>query len=182
MSPDLPDRRDLISLNCDPISGALHMPEQPPQDGLLTQEHRDWIGHEDPPVQTEVSRRDIVKYSIATEQTQEKYLAGDEAPLMFIFNLLSQPQQISELRTDGLGRNRVQGPSLPLKRVMAGGTDIIQHRAIRPGDRLTGVTKVVDMYEKQGRQGPLIFTVRELRITDADGDPVITETQTSIAR
>jgi hypothetical protein len=46
---------------------------------LLTEEHRRWIGHEDPPVTVEVSRRDIVKYAIATGQLQEKYLRGDEA-------------------------------------------------------------------------------------------------------
>ena len=48
---------------------------------LLTAEHRAWIGHEDAPMHVEVSRRDIIKYSIATEQVQERYLRGDEAPL-----------------------------------------------------------------------------------------------------
>ena len=52
---------------------------------LLTDEHRAWIGRSEPPVEVEVSRRDIVKYSLATEQVQERYLRGDEAPPMFIF-------------------------------------------------------------------------------------------------
>ena len=47
---------------------------------------------------------------------------------------------------------------------------------------LTGVQRVVDMYEKQGSQGPLIFTVRALRVTDAAGDLVLEEIQTGIAR
>ncbi|MCZ6616973.1 MAG: acyl dehydratase, partial [Gammaproteobacteria bacterium] len=54
---------------------------------LLTDEHRAWIGQAESPVTVEVSRRDIIKYSLATEQTQQKYLVGDEAPPMFIFNL-----------------------------------------------------------------------------------------------
>jgi len=69
-----------------------------------------------------------------------------------------------------------------LQRVMAGGTELIQHRPIRPGDRLTGTHRIVDMFEKAGSQGPLIFTVRSLRVTDADGKPVLEEVQTSIAR
>ena len=72
---------------------------------LLTDEHRAWIGREEPPISVEVSRRDIVKYSIATEQLQQKYLIGDEAPPMFIFNLFGA-RPLVELRSDGLARGR----------------------------------------------------------------------------
>ena len=150
--------------------------------GLLTDEHRAWIGHEEPAGEVEVSRRDIVKYSIATEQRQEKYLRGDEAPLMFIFNLFGPLRPLADLREDGIVRSSGKGPKLPLKRVMAGGVEIEQHRPIRPGDRLRGVHRITDLYEKSGRQGPLIFTERELRVTDAHGTTVLVERQTSIAR
>jgi 3-methylfumaryl-CoA hydratase len=150
---------------------------------LLTDEHRAWIGREEPALHVEVSRRDIVKYAIATEQVLEKYLRGDEAPPMFIFNLFGALRPVSELRPDGLARGRDGGgPALPLKRVMAGGTELVLHRPIRPGDRLTGVARIADIYEKEGSQGPLIFTVRELRVTDAEGAPVLDEIQTGIAR
>ncbi len=149
---------------------------------LLTDEHRAWIGREEAPIHVEVSRRDIVKYAIATEQTQQKYLHGDEAPPMFIFNLFGALRTVAELRSDGLPRGSGSGPKLPLQRVMAGGTELVLQRPIRPGDRLTGVQRVVDMYEKQGSQGPLIFTVRALRVTDATGALVLEEIQTGIAR
>lgn len=149
---------------------------------LLTEEHRRWIGHEDPPITVEVSRRDIIKYAIATEQLQAKYLRGDEAPPMFVFNLFGALRPLSEMRDDGLPRGQGAGPSLPLKRVMAGGTELIQHRAIRPGDRLTATSRVTDMFEKTGAQGPLIFTLRSMRVVDADGAPVLEEIQTAIAR
>ena len=149
---------------------------------LLNDEHRAWIGRDSTPVQVEVSRRDIIKYAIATEQVLEKYLAGNEAPPMFIFNLFGSLRQISELRDDGLPRGQATGPKLPLPRVMAGGTEMTLHRAIRPGDVLTGTQRIVDMYEKAGSQGPLIFTVRELRVVDAAGAAVLEEQQTSIAR
>ena len=44
------------------------------------------------------------------------------------------------------------------------------------------VQRIVDIYEKEGSQGPLIFTVRALRVTDAAGELVLEEIQTSIAR
>lgn len=149
---------------------------------LLTEEHRGWIGHEEPAVEVAVSRRDIVKYAIATEQRREKYLRGDEAPLMFIFNLFGPLRRIDELREDGLPRGSGAGPRLPLRRVMAGGVELIVHRPIRPGDQLRGVSRITDIYEKAGSQGPLIFTERELTVTDADAEPVLVERQTSIAR
>lgn len=149
---------------------------------LLTAEHRAWIGREDPPIHVEVSRRDIIKYAIATEQRQEKYLRGDEAPPMFIFNLFGALKPISELRADGLGRGQSAGPRLPLQRVMAGGMQLQVQRPIRPGDQLTGTHRITDMYEKNGAQGPLIFTVRELRVTDANDELVLVEIQTGIAR
>lgn len=149
---------------------------------LLTDEHKAWVGKEEPPLTVEISQRDIQKYSAATEQQQEKYLTGEEAPPMFVFNLFSEIPQLSDLRPDGLARSTSPGPSLPLKRVMAGGTRIKQHKAIKPGQRLTGVRKITDMYEKDGRTGPLIFTVRSLQVVDDTGALVLEEIQTGIAR
>ena len=149
---------------------------------LLTEDHTAWIGHEEDPVTVEVNRSDIIKYSIATEQLQQKFLTGDEAPAMFIFNLFSPPRPIAELREDGLPTSRNMGPTLPLDRVMAGGTQVTVYRPIHPGDKLTGVSKISDIYEKQGSQGPLIFTVHERNVTDQDAEAVFKEIQTRIAR
>ena len=106
------------------------------QTNLLSEEHLSWVGHEDAPIEIEVSRRDIIKYSMATEQKLQKYLDGDEAPLMFIFNLFAQPVPMDQLRVDGLARGNQKGPSLPLKRVMAGGKEVEVFRPIKPGDKL----------------------------------------------
>ena len=149
---------------------------------LLSEEHLSWIGHEDAPIAIEVSRRDIIKYSMATEQKQRKYLEGDEAPLMFIFNLFAQPFPMDQLRVDGLVRGNQKGPSLPLKRVMAGGKDVEVFRPIKPGDKLIGINRIKNIYEKLGKQGPLIFTEREFEVKDHTGLPVFTDTETRIAR
>ena len=101
---------------------------------------------------------------------------------MFIFNIFAQPKPLDQLRVDGLARGTSEGPPLPLKRVMAGGKNVEFYKAIRPGDTLTGVNRIKNIYEKNGTQGPLIFTERELEVTNQDGLPVFTETETSIAR
>ena len=149
---------------------------------LLTDEHRAWIGHTEAPITVEIARRDIQKYAAATEQIQRRYIDGDEAPPMFVFNLFSRISPLAEMREDGLAADALAGPELPLHRVMAGGTQIRIHRAMRAGDRLVGTRRIVDMFEKAGRSGPLIFTVRVLTVTTESGEPVLEETVTSIAR
>ena len=69
---------------------------------LITDEIRAWIGRSDPPQRVEVTRRDIIKYSMATEQHLEKYRHGDEAPPMFLFGLL-RPIAPLELSAAALG-------------------------------------------------------------------------------
>ena len=150
--------------------------------GLLTSEHLASIGTPEPGIEVEISRREIQKYAAATEQQQARYIQGDEAPPMFVFNLFSPISSLEDMRVDGIARSKLAGPKLPLKRIMAGGTQINQHKPICPGDHLTGTRQITDMYEKQGSTGPLIFTVRSLAITNAQGELVMEEIQTSIAR
>lgn len=149
---------------------------------LLTAEHLSWVGTSDPPVTVEISRRDIVKYATATDQRLEKYLAGDEAPPMFVFNLFAPIPKLDSLRADGLARRTRPGPPLPLKQMMAGGTKVELNRPIVPGDVLTATRTLVGLSEKEGKSGPLIFIEYLTEVVDADGRAVMQDHQTGIAR
>ena len=72
---------------------------------LLSNEIRSWIGRSAPPIRLEVSRRDIIKYSIATEQTKKIHLEGDIAPPMFLFGTDKPLVSISDLAKDGLAKD-----------------------------------------------------------------------------
>jgi 3-methylfumaryl-CoA hydratase len=148
---------------------------------LISDDARAWIGKSAPPERLEVNRSDIVKYSIATEQQQEKYLNGDEAPPMFLFGLLRPVGRMETLTPDGLVPDNFV-PELPLKRVMAGGTKMQLHRAVKPGEVLVAKKSLQDMFEKNGSTGPLIFVVYELKVETEAGEPVLTEHQTRIFR
>jgi hydroxyacyl-ACP dehydratase HTD2-like protein with hotdog domain len=149
--------------------------------GLLTLEARAWLGRTAPPLTEMVSRREIRKYSIATGQRLPKYLHGDEAPPMFHAHFFQDLVLLEEMQPDGQSPNELT-PPLPLQRVMAGGREIEYFRPIVPGDTLTATRTRVDLYEKDGRSGPLIFVVIEMRVTDAQGKPVVTEKRTRIMR
>ncbi|MSR14093.1 MAG: acyl dehydratase [Gammaproteobacteria bacterium] len=150
-------------------------------DSLITPETRAWIGRSETLAPIEVSRRDIMKYAVATEQRIEKYLRGDEAPPMFLYGLLFPIVPLDKLGPDGLARRSLQ-PELPLKRVMAGGTKTVYHRPIKPGDVLMTTLRLSDIYTKAGATGPLIFVVYALHVETSRGEPVMDEIQTRIVR
>ena len=149
--------------------------------GLLTEEIRAWIGRRDVPQRVEVTRRDIIKYAIATEQRLARYVNGDEAPPLFLFGADRPLTALAELGPDGLRADTLL-PPLPLKRVMAGGVKQRYQRAIVPGDVLDITRNVSDILEKQGASGPLIFVVYDIEVRDAGGELVMQETQTRIIR
>ncbi len=149
---------------------------------LLTAELKAALGRQLPPVRAEVSRREIRKYSVATGQTLQRFLDGDEAPPMFLFGLFLPIVPREQLTHDGLPPDSGLVPELPLKRVMAGGTQQTWYRGVYPGDVLVSRLTLIDLFEKEGAQGPLIFAVVENRVETENGEPVMTERSTRIAR
>jgi hydroxyacyl-ACP dehydratase HTD2-like protein with hotdog domain len=149
--------------------------------GVLTPEVLAYIGRKAPPRTEVVTRRDIRKYAIATGQTQRKYVDGDVAPPLFHVALFWDVVPLDELTPDGVSVDRLL-PKFPLEKAMAGGLDIRYHDAIRPGDVLVGHRTLTDIYEKEGRSGPLIFYEVVLEVTREDGTPVLTEKTTRLLR
>ncbi len=149
---------------------------------LITPEIKASIGNSLPPAKEEVTRREIRKYAVATGQRMKKYLDGDEAPPLFLFGLFREIMEAGKLQPDGRPPDSRLLPELPLKRAMAGGTEATYHRKIYPGDVLVATQTLVDIFEKEGSQGPLIFTVVEIKVETESGEPVMTERVTSIRR
>jgi hydroxyacyl-ACP dehydratase HTD2-like protein with hotdog domain len=149
--------------------------------GLLSAELLANIGKSEPPRQELVTRRDIRKYSVATEQRLEKYLNGSEAPPLFHIALFWEVMEQDQLLPDGLSVDDLL-PDFPLKRAMAGGWKIDYHRPIFADDQLISKRTLTDIYEKQGSKGPLIFYQITTEISTDSGEPVLTEKITRILR
>ena len=148
---------------------------------LVTAEALSWIGRSDPPVEIEVNRSDIIKYSISTEQLLDKYLKGDEAPPMFVAGLSREIVPLEYLEVDGLPKASLI-PELPLKRVMAGGVDFKFFRTVKPKDKLVFKRELSDIEQKQGKTGPLIFITYLISCKTETGDSVLEQYQTRILR
>ena len=148
---------------------------------LVSGEARGWIGKSDDSVEVEVTRRDIIKYSVATEQVLDKYINGNEAPPMFVAGLFREITPICDLGFDGLPPASLV-PDLPLKRVMAGGVSFRFHRAVKPGDVLVFSRTLSNIVGKKGKTGPLIFVTYSIICETKSGEPVLDQEQTRILR
>lgn len=160
---------------------------------LITEEIRAWIGRETGPWTIEVTPRDVKRFAVATDDLNPLYLdeeyarksryGGLIAPPLFYMAPLTEPVPESQLRPDGLPyEGKFPIPPTPLPRLMDGGTEIEFFTPIRVGDTLTGRSKIVDIYQKDGRTGPLIFVVRETTYTNQRGEIVLVEKGTAILR
>ena len=162
-------------------------------ESLITDEVRAWIGREAPVWTSEVTALDVHRFAVATDDRDPRYCdeelgkqsrhGGLIAPPLFYMAPLTEPVPESELRPDGLpyeGRFPIPPTSLP--RLMDGGTEIEFFVPIRVGDTLTARSKIVDIYQKEGRSGPLIFVVRETRYTNQNNALVLIEKGASILR
>ncbi len=160
-------------------------------ESLITDEARAMIGKETPPVSGEVHAKEIRRFCFAVGDLNPLYLdeekagkskhGGVVAPPMFfeIPTVVEFPQD--ELKEDGLPRT-THRPPLKAKRSMAGGNEVEFFKPMRPGDKITRVSKIAEIFEKEGRSGRLAFTVFEHKYTNQDGEVVAIARQTGISR
>ena len=147
----------------------------------LTPEIMAFLGSKTKPRREVVTRRDIRKYAVATGNHQQKYLDGDEAPPMFHWTLFWEVLELENLSSDGVNIDSLL-PELPLFKAMAGGVEMDYLRPILPGDWLTAVRTLTNIYEKEGRSGHLIFYEVLMEITNDNGDLVVRDRRTTLMR
>lgn len=148
---------------------------------LLTPELLANIGKRAEPRREIATRRDIRKYSVATAQTDPRFLAGDIAPPLYHVALFWDVVLLEDLTPDGVSVDTLL-PKLPLERAMAGGLNIEYHQPIKADDVLIANRTLTDLYEKEGRSGTLIFYEIVMEVTAESGAPVLTETTTRLLR
>jgi acyl dehydratase len=159
--------------------------------GVVTAEARAWAEREYPEFDYPVTRIDIARFARATGETDPVHFdpavaeeAGYEdvpAPTMFPYAIRMHASTLyADLEPDGSPTADV--PPLPTKRAMAGETSISFGVPIVAGDVITVSRRVGDMYEKEGRSGPLVFVVMEFSFTNQRGEQVAHERFTRIYR
>jgi acyl dehydratase len=88
---------------------------------------------------------------------------------------------------DGAGQGlagRLGLPPLPLglKRMLNGGNDVEIYALARSGDRIRARSRYLDIYQKEGRSGPLVFVIIETTYETTEGARLLVSRQTQVWR
>jgi len=101
-------------------------------------------------------------------KARKSRFGGMIAPPTFCRSLGSP---IPDVKLDSLGANF---------RGLDGGSEWEYFHPIRPGDRITVQTKLVDLRESEGRLGPMVFITMETSYTNQFGEVCATQRSTGI--
>lgn len=161
--------------------------------GVITDEARAWAERPFPSYAVTVSRTDIQRYSRAIGETDPVYFdvasaraSGHPdllAPPYFPYTVRVQAAHLvdaDQLQPDGSATADV--PPLPTTKAMAGETVIEFGDPIHAGDTLTLEKRIIDLFEKEGRTGTLVFVKTEFVFTNDTGNQVFREEFTRIYR
>ncbi|MBO19638.1 MAG: hypothetical protein CL732_03765 [Chloroflexi bacterium] len=159
-------------------------------DTLITAEVRNLIGSETPPEKNRFPLSDEMAYDLAdaTEDPNPLYIDKAHADASRFKGLLCPPlatwKDIApSIGYFGAGQESHFDVPLPFNSYgLNGGSDWQFLRPPYVGDWVTRQFQIKDIFEKQGRSGPLIFVVRRETQTNQHGDAISVADRVSIHR
>ncbi|MFQ5860420.1 MAG: MaoC family dehydratase N-terminal domain-containing protein [Dehalococcoidia bacterium] len=144
---------------------------------ILTEQMRSQaIGNKGLPVTVEVEKGAILRFAQAIEDPNPLWNDEVQARKSRYGGLITPP---TFLRSLSYGRPPLPF-DLPLERRLDGGSEWEYFEPVHPGDRITVVAELVDMTERQGRLGPMVFLVFQVTYTNQFGQVVATQRSTNI--
>lgn len=149
----------------------------------MTAELRALIGRAAWPAQTvQVHEADILRY---LEATGDRDIRRDEAGVLLAPSLFLPPYAVGgTIGQDGRrarpGETVIAPPGL-VRRLM-GGCDVTFSSPIRAGEAITCTSTFVDIHQKTGRDGPMVFVVTDVTYRNENGEHKRTERWTIIHR
>ena len=134
-----------------------------------------WIGRTEA-VDDTVTPTPVAALSATLDWPSARPVAGTPLPYLWHWLFFLPLAQQSEIGPDGHPRRGGLLPPVPLPRRMWAGSDFAFHQPLLVGDRLTRTSTIVDVSEKSGRTGHLIFVkVRHEIRRNGAADVALTE-------
>jgi len=134
----------------------------------------EWIGKTE--VRSDiVTAGPVVALSATLDREDPEPRPGDPLPPLWHWLFFLDRHRASDLGPDGHARRGGLLPPIPLPRRMWAGSRFEFHHALLVGDQMARETRVIDIKEKSGRSGPLVFVVVRHQISNAAGVAVTEE-------
>lgn len=125
-----------------------------------------WIGRTETRTD-QITAAPIAALSATLDRDDPEPRAGDPLPPLWHWLYFLPRDRQSDLAPDGHAHRGGFLPPVPLARRMWGGDRIEFHRPLRVGETVTRTSRILDVRQKDGRTGPLIFVVVRHELGDA---------------
>ena len=143
---------------------------------VITEELRSFIGIESNSVTYEIERHAVERFACAVGDPNPLYTDEAAARNSPFGGLIAPPTFVRSLLP---GQSPKPYPE-PFAHILDGGSKYKFQDPVRVGDRITVVRKIVDLFEKEGRLGTMLFKISEISYVNQLGTTATTETTTTI--
>jgi acyl dehydratase len=143
---------------------------------VITDEMRTAVGVESEPATHDVERGAIRRFADAIGDVSPPYRDEEAARNSRHGGLIAPP---TFLRSLPAGPHRVELRS-PYPEVLDGGSEWEYFEPVRAGDRITVTSRIVELKERSGRLGPMLFVTTETRYVNQSGRVAATQRGTII--
>jgi acyl dehydratase len=145
-------------------------------------------------VNMEVKGKEYAPFVVTVERGKIKEFAraiGDDNPLYLDDrvgqasqwgDIIAPPTFMTTFRDGADSAAFLRELGTDISRLLHGEQEFELHRPIRPGETFTCRSRVLDVYEKTGRSGPMAFVLRETLVTDTTSELVATIRHTTVIR
>lgn len=135
---------------------------------------REWRGKTETRAD-EVTPAPIASLSATLDRDDPLPRPGDALPPLWHWLYFLPIARQSDLGPDGHAKRGGFLPPVPLPRRMFAGDRVQFHRSLRVGEKISRLSRIVDVNHKQGRSGPLVFVVVRHEISGGEGLAVVEE-------
>ena len=147
------------------------------------QVNRGVVGREYPPFSVTLERGKIKEFARAIGDLNPFYLDDEVGAASEWGDIIAPPTFAVTFRDERAGAGALlRDLGVDIARVLHGEQEFEIVRQLTPGEMYLCRTKVVDIYEKTGKSGPMAFVVRETAITDRTNEIVATLRHITVVR
>jgi len=152
------------------------------QGSVITDEMRKAVGVESEPTVVLIEKEPIRRFAEAIGDPNPVYSDEEYAKKLGYRSVIAPPGFHPEYSFP-IKRGRVSGPSFrpPFTRNLNGGNEYEFFQPIQAGDVLSITNRLGDIYERDGRMGKMLFTIREVVFRNQKGEMVLIMRHTGIS-
>ena len=146
------------------------------QESVITDEMRAAIGVDSKPITYDVEKGAIVKFAQAIGDANPLYNDEEAARRTRYGGLIAPPTFMRSLIS-----NPAPAFKSPYPANLDGGSQWEYFYPVRPGDRITVSTRLANLFERPGRLGNMLFSVRETKYVNQFDQTVAIQRTTGIS-